>query len=122
LKWFAFAWGRDDIWAALGLSVRVALTSTAVAIVLGTLAAAAIYRSRFFGREAITGRRTMLELDLTDAQRDLQAKARAFARDVVAPKAVDAKVRYWAAARPSLRAASPCSIYSIAWLVVTTGA
>ncbi|MEE8144515.1 MAG: ABC transporter permease [Kiloniellales bacterium] len=54
LKWFAFAWGRDDIWAALGLSVRVALTSTAVAIALGTLAAAAIYRSRFFGREAIS--------------------------------------------------------------------
>ena len=35
-------------------SVRVALTSTALAVVLGTLAAAALYRARFFGREAIT--------------------------------------------------------------------
>lgn len=54
LKWFAVAWERDDIWRALGLSIRVALMSTALALVLGTLAAAALYRTRFFGRETIT--------------------------------------------------------------------
>ena len=54
LQWFEVAWGRQDIWDALALSVRVALTATATALVLGTLAAAAMYRSRFFGREAIT--------------------------------------------------------------------
>ena len=54
LKWFAVAWARQDIWDALILSVRVALVSTTVALVLGTLAAAAIYRTRFFGREAIS--------------------------------------------------------------------
>ena len=54
VKWFAVAWGREDIWAALWLSVRVAFTATAVAMLLGTLAAAAIYRSKFFGREAIS--------------------------------------------------------------------
>ncbi|MDQ0391234.1 ABC transporter permease [Labrys monachus] len=54
LKWFAVAWNRPDVWAALGLSVRVGLASTAVALVLGTLAAAALSRSRFFGREAIS--------------------------------------------------------------------
>lgn len=54
VKWFAIAFERDDIWAALGLSLRVALTATATALVLGTLAAAAIWRSRFFGREAIS--------------------------------------------------------------------
>jgi len=54
LRWFAVAWERQDIWDAIGLSVRVALTSTAIALVLGTLAAAAIYRSRFFGRETIS--------------------------------------------------------------------
>ena len=53
-KWFAVAWARDDIWAALGLSLRVASAATAIAMVLGTLAAAAVYRSRFFGREAVS--------------------------------------------------------------------
>jgi putative spermidine/putrescine transport system permease protein len=52
--WFAIAWGRADIWRALGLSLRVAAIATALALVLGTLAAAAVYRSRFFGRETIS--------------------------------------------------------------------
>ncbi len=54
LKWFAVAWGREDIWQALALSVRVASVSTLIALVLGTLAAAALYRSRFFGRESLS--------------------------------------------------------------------
>ena len=54
LQWFAVAWGRADIWAALTLSIRVACVSTAIALLLGTLASAAIYRTRFFGREAIS--------------------------------------------------------------------
>jgi putative spermidine/putrescine transport system permease protein len=54
LKWFAVAWERGDIWHALWLSVRVALMGTAIALVLGTLAAAAMFRFKFFGREAIT--------------------------------------------------------------------
>ncbi|MBI3158001.1 MAG: ABC transporter permease [Chloroflexi bacterium] len=54
LKWFGVAWAREDLWAALGLSVRVAAIATAVALVLGTLAAAAVARTRFFGREAIS--------------------------------------------------------------------
>jgi putative spermidine/putrescine transport system permease protein len=54
LDWFAVAWGRSDIWAALGLSLRVAAASTTVALVLGTLAAVAVQRSRFFGRDALS--------------------------------------------------------------------
>jgi putative spermidine/putrescine transport system permease protein len=54
LKWFSVAWERDDIWRAIWLSVRVAAISTAMALVLGSFAAAALYRSRFFGREAVT--------------------------------------------------------------------
>ena len=54
LHWFGVAWERQDIWSAIWLSVRVAAMSTALALVLGTLAAAALYRARFFGREAIT--------------------------------------------------------------------
>ena len=54
MKWFPLAFGRPDIWAAIGLSVRVALIATSLAIILGTLAAAAIYRSSFFGKEAVS--------------------------------------------------------------------
>jgi putative spermidine/putrescine transport system permease protein len=53
-KWFGIALEREDIRAALVLSLRVAAVSTLVAMVLGTLAAAAVWRSRFFGREAIS--------------------------------------------------------------------
>ena len=53
-KWFAVAWAREDVRAALSLSLQVGIVSTLVAMVLGTLAAAAVWRSRFFGREAIS--------------------------------------------------------------------
>jgi len=53
-QWFAVAWGRPDIWQALFLSLRVATLTTAVALLLGTMAAAAVYRSRFFGRETVS--------------------------------------------------------------------
>lgn len=53
-KWLAVAWGRQDVWDALGLSVRVAALSTALALILGTLCAAAMVRSRFFGREVVS--------------------------------------------------------------------
>ncbi|QEW20809.1 Inner membrane ABC transporter permease protein YdcV [Marinibacterium anthonyi] len=54
LKWFAVTWNRPDVWAAMGLSVRVAAISTAMALILGTLCAAAVSRARFFGRETIS--------------------------------------------------------------------
>ena len=54
LQWFAVTWNRPDVWEAMGLSVRVASISTAVALVLGTLCAAAVSRTKFFGREAIS--------------------------------------------------------------------
>lgn len=53
-EWFAVAWQRPDVWAAIKLSARVALVSTAIAIVLGTLAAGGLARTRFFGRESIS--------------------------------------------------------------------
>jgi putative spermidine/putrescine transport system permease protein len=54
LSWFGVAWNRSDVWQALGLSLQVAAISTLLALVLGTLAAAAVHRTRFFGREAIS--------------------------------------------------------------------
>ena len=54
-QWFAVAWERQDIWRALR-SQRAASPpiSTVLALILGTLAAAAVARSRFFGRETIS--------------------------------------------------------------------
>ncbi|MCF6103484.1 ABC transporter permease [Mesorhizobium muleiense] len=54
MQWFAVTWNRPDVWEALSLSVRVAAISTLVALVLGTLCAAAVSRTRFFGRETIS--------------------------------------------------------------------
>jgi putative spermidine/putrescine transport system permease protein len=54
LKWFAVTWGRPDVWAAMTLSLRVACVSTVIALFLGTLCAAAVSRTKFFGRETIS--------------------------------------------------------------------
>ena len=53
-RWFAVAWQRADLWEALGLSLRVASIATVLALLLGTLAAAAVWRSQFFGRDALS--------------------------------------------------------------------
>ena len=53
-QWFAVAWGRSDVWDSIALSFKVAAWSTAIALVLGTLAAAALARARFFGRDVIS--------------------------------------------------------------------
>lgn len=54
LKWFGVTMGRSDFWQALQLSLRVAGIATLAALVLGTLAAAAVARSSFFGKEAVS--------------------------------------------------------------------
>jgi putative spermidine/putrescine transport system permease protein len=54
LKWFPQAIANTAMQEALFLTLRVALLATAVALVLGTLAAAAVYRFNFFGKEAIS--------------------------------------------------------------------
>ncbi|MFN3490975.1 MAG: ABC transporter permease, partial [Anaerolineales bacterium] len=53
-KWFGVALGRADLWRSLTLSLQVAAIATISALILGTLAAAAVYRSNFFGRESIS--------------------------------------------------------------------
>jgi len=53
-RWFGVAFARTDLWEALWLSVRVAGLATLAALILGTLAAAAVNRSKFFGREAVS--------------------------------------------------------------------
>jgi putative spermidine/putrescine transport system permease protein len=53
LRWLGQAAGRPDVLSAISLSARVAGLATLVALVLGTLAAAALARRRFFGKDAI---------------------------------------------------------------------
>jgi putative spermidine/putrescine transport system permease protein len=53
-EWFGSAWGNPSVRAALGLSVQVGLLSSLLAIILGSLAAFAVHRFRFFGREVFS--------------------------------------------------------------------
>lgn len=61
LRWFHEAFTREDIMLAIALSLKVAAVATLLALVMGTMAAAALYRRNFFGKEAIT---TMLILPI----------------------------------------------------------
>jgi putative spermidine/putrescine transport system permease protein len=53
-QWFGVAARNPDIREALTLSLGVAGVATTIALILGTLAAGAVWRSRFFGREALS--------------------------------------------------------------------
>jgi putative spermidine/putrescine transport system permease protein len=52
--WFSIAWHTQEARDAFRLSVYVALIATGTALALGTMAAAAVARFRFFGREAVS--------------------------------------------------------------------
>jgi putative spermidine/putrescine transport system permease protein len=53
-QWFGSAWDNPSVRDALALSLQVGIGSTLLAMVLGTLAAFAIQRYRFFGREVFS--------------------------------------------------------------------
>lgn len=61
LRWFSAALAREDVMSAIGLSLQVAIVATLLALVMGVMAAAALYRRNFFGKDAIT---TMLILPI----------------------------------------------------------
>ncbi|MEP6828007.1 MAG: ABC transporter permease [Aestuariivirga sp.] len=53
--WFSVAWfDRPDIWPPLWLSLKVASIATALALIFGTLAAAALSRAQFFGKDQLS--------------------------------------------------------------------
>ena len=53
--WFSVAWfNRPDIWPPLWLSLKVASIATALALIFGTLAAAALSRAQFFGKDQLS--------------------------------------------------------------------
>ena len=53
-QWFGSAWDNPSVREALGLSLQVGIASALIAIVLGSLAAFAIHRYEFFGREVFS--------------------------------------------------------------------
>src|SRR5213076_1188957 len=52
--WFSVAWHDQDVRDSLWLSVKAGLFATFIALALGSLAAFAVHRFRFFGREAVS--------------------------------------------------------------------
>ena len=54
LEWWRDTWQADSPRRALWSSVKVALAATTIAMVLGSLAAFAMARFRFFGRDAVS--------------------------------------------------------------------
>jgi len=54
LHWFSVAWHDPQVRSAFLLSVKVGLIATALAVLLGSAVAYALYKFRFFGREAIS--------------------------------------------------------------------
>ena len=54
LKWIPQAIANPDMQTSLLLSIRVAILATFTALILGTLAAGAVYRFNFFGKDAIS--------------------------------------------------------------------
>ena len=53
-EWFGVAFGNPSVRDALALSIEVGLGATLVALILGSVAAFAVQRYRFFGRETIS--------------------------------------------------------------------
>jgi putative spermidine/putrescine transport system permease protein len=53
-RWFSSTWHNAEVRQALWLSVRAGLIATTIAMVLGSMAAFAVDRFRFFGREAVS--------------------------------------------------------------------
>ncbi|ELY5828230.1 ABC transporter permease [Cronobacter turicensis] len=54
LRWFHVAVNRSDILDSVTLSLKVASLATLLALVLGTLAAATLWRREFFGKSAVS--------------------------------------------------------------------
>ena len=53
-RWWSAAWESAGARSAVLVSVEAALIATAVALVLGTMAALALQRFRFFGRDTVS--------------------------------------------------------------------
>ena len=52
--WFSVAWNDPDVRSSFWLSIKVGLIATGIALLFGSMAAFAIHRFRFFGRESVS--------------------------------------------------------------------
>src|SRR5881392_3561576 len=52
--WFSVAWNDPYVRSSFWLSIKVGLLATAIALLFGSMAAFAIHRFRFFGRESVS--------------------------------------------------------------------
>ena len=113
LQWFEKAVNNSGVRDALWTSVKAALGATAIAVLLGTLAAIAVSRYRFFGRETISflvilpialpGIVTGIALNTTFS--DTRGRSRPLddhhrARDVLHRRRLQQRSRAYAADRP----------------------
>jgi putative spermidine/putrescine transport system permease protein len=53
-KWFSSTFHNQEMRDALWLSIRAALIATTIAVLLGSMAAFAVHRFKFFGRETVS--------------------------------------------------------------------
>jgi len=53
-RWFVATWTNTDVRTALVTSLKAGLGATTIALILGSLAAFAVHRYRFFGRETVS--------------------------------------------------------------------
>ena len=54
LRWFGSAFANEEIRTALALSLKASLIATSIALLLGSAAAFAVHRFKFFGRETVS--------------------------------------------------------------------
>jgi putative spermidine/putrescine transport system permease protein len=54
LHWFSVTWHNQQARQSFGLSMKVGAATTGIALLLGSMAAFAIHRFRFFGRESVS--------------------------------------------------------------------
>jgi putative spermidine/putrescine transport system permease protein len=54
MRWFVATWNNGDVRTALVTSLKAGLGATSIALILGSLAAFAVHRFRFFGRETVS--------------------------------------------------------------------
>src|SRR4029079_1411061 len=53
-KWFSSTWHNEEMRHAFGLSLKAAAVATTIALLLGSAAAFALHRFRFFGSETVS--------------------------------------------------------------------
>ena len=54
LRWFGSAFANEEIRTALALSLKASVIATSVALLLGSAAAFAVHRFKFFGKETVS--------------------------------------------------------------------